>query len=130
MQREQYGATVHLFIGMGYNPGKITFISLTFTTNHKASYQGLNSLFPFRSISSSTFIIILSRSSFNHSFGARSSFLQIVPSYHTYLRLKAEASCNSLWYIENMLVAFLGPSEEEGPNRREMEDVYRLHRIK
>jgi hypothetical protein len=107
MQREQYGVTVHLFIGTGFNPGKITFISLTFTANHKASYQGLGSLFPFRSVSPSTFIIILSRSSFSHSFGARSSFLQVVPSYHAYLRLKAEASCNSLCYTENMLVTFL-----------------------
>jgi hypothetical protein len=26
-QREQYGVTVHLFIGMGRSPGKITFMS-------------------------------------------------------------------------------------------------------
>jgi hypothetical protein len=100
MQREQYGFTVHLFIGTGCNPGKITFISLTFTTNHKASYRGLNSLFPFKSVSSSTFIIILSRSSFDHSFSVLSSFLQIVPSYHAYLRLEAEASCNNLCYTK------------------------------
>jgi hypothetical protein len=25
IQREQYGATVHLFIGTGHSPGKITF---------------------------------------------------------------------------------------------------------
>jgi hypothetical protein len=29
-QREQYGVTVHLFIGTGRNLGKITFMSLTF----------------------------------------------------------------------------------------------------
>jgi hypothetical protein len=40
MQCEQYGATVHLFIGTGYNPSKITFISLTFTGNHKACGGG------------------------------------------------------------------------------------------
>jgi hypothetical protein len=34
IQHEQYGATVHLFIGMGRSPGKITFMSLTFTYNH------------------------------------------------------------------------------------------------
>jgi hypothetical protein len=28
IQREQYGATVHLFIGMGRNPSKITFKTL------------------------------------------------------------------------------------------------------
>jgi hypothetical protein len=107
MLREQYGVTVHLFIGTGRNPDKITFISLTFTANHKASYQGLSSLFPYRSVSSSTFIIILSRSSFSHSFGARSSYLRVVFPYHVYLRLKAKASYNSLYYTKNILVMFL-----------------------
>jgi hypothetical protein len=60
MQREQYGVTVHLFIGTGRSPDKITFMSLTFTVNHKASYQGLSSLFTFRLVSSSTFDIIQS----------------------------------------------------------------------
>jgi hypothetical protein len=31
-QREQYGGTVHLFIGTGRNPDEITFVSLV--TNH------------------------------------------------------------------------------------------------
>jgi hypothetical protein len=65
IQREQYGVTVHLFIGAGRSPDKITFMSLTFTANHKASYLGLSSIFPFRSVSSSTFVIILSQSSFS-----------------------------------------------------------------
>jgi hypothetical protein len=38
IQREQYDASVHLFIGMGHSPGKNTFMALTFTydqnTNH------------------------------------------------------------------------------------------------
>jgi hypothetical protein len=32
-QREQYGVTVHLFIGIGCNLRKITFMSLTFTVS-------------------------------------------------------------------------------------------------
>jgi hypothetical protein len=32
-QREQYGGTVHLFIGTGHSPDEITFVSLV--TNHK-----------------------------------------------------------------------------------------------
>jgi hypothetical protein len=59
MQREQYDVTVHLFIGTGRSPGKITFMSLTFTINHKASYQGLSSLFSFRSVPSFTIVIML-----------------------------------------------------------------------
>ena len=38
IQREQYGANVHLFIGTGHSLGKSTFMSLIFTydrnTNH------------------------------------------------------------------------------------------------
>jgi hypothetical protein len=97
-QREQYGVTVHLFIGIGHNLNKITFISLTFTVDHKASCRGLNSLFSFRSVSPFIIVIALSQSSFSHSFGASLSFLQATPSYHAHLHLKAEASCNNLIY--------------------------------
>jgi hypothetical protein len=37
IQREQYGGTVHLFIGAGHNPDKITSMPLTFTLNYNAS---------------------------------------------------------------------------------------------
>jgi hypothetical protein len=33
IQREQYGATVHLFIGTGRSPGKNTFMTLTSVNN-------------------------------------------------------------------------------------------------
>jgi hypothetical protein len=100
MQREQYGDVVHLFIGTGCNPGKITFMSLTFTINHKSSYRGLSSLFSFRSVPSFTTVIMLSGSSFSRSFGARLTFLQAAPSYHAHLHLNVEASCISLCYAE------------------------------
>jgi hypothetical protein len=100
IQPEQYGVTVHLFIGTGRNPDKITLMSPTFTINHKASYQGLGSLFPFRSVSSSVFVIILSQSSFSHSFGVRSSCLRVVYPYHAYLHPKAETSCSNLCYTK------------------------------
>jgi hypothetical protein len=106
IQREQYCVTIHLFIGTGCSPNKITFMYLTFTANHEASYQGLSSLFPFRSVSSSTFIIILSRSSFSHSFGVRPSCLRVVSSYHTFLHLKTKTSYSSLSYTEKILVTF------------------------
>jgi hypothetical protein len=38
IQREQYGATVHLFIGTGRSLGKSTFISLTFTYDHNITH--------------------------------------------------------------------------------------------
>jgi hypothetical protein len=100
-------ADSHPFVGMGRSPDKITFMSLTFIVNHEASYQGLSSLFPFRSVSSSTFNIKLSQSSFSHSFGVRSSCLRVVSLYHANLHPKAEASCSSLFTLKNMLVTFL-----------------------
>ena len=51
IQREQYGATIHLFIGTGRSLDEITFMSLTFTVNHEANYRGIDSLFPFKSVS-------------------------------------------------------------------------------
>jgi hypothetical protein len=38
IQREQYGATVHLFIGMGRNPSKSTFVSSTFIHNYNINH--------------------------------------------------------------------------------------------
>jgi hypothetical protein len=91
-QREQYGVTVHLFIGTEHNLDEITFMSLIFTVDPKASYRGLSSLFSFKSVSLFTIVNVLSRSSFSHSFRASLSFVQTAPSYHTYLYLKVEPS--------------------------------------
>jgi hypothetical protein len=49
-QREQYGGTVHLFIGTGHSPCKITSMPFTFANNFKVIRRGLNSLFPFKSV--------------------------------------------------------------------------------
>ena len=50
-QREQYGGTVHLFIGTGHNPYKITFMPFTLDNNSIVICRGLNSLFIFKSVS-------------------------------------------------------------------------------
>ena len=50
-QREQYGGTVHLFIGTGHSLCKITFMPFTFDNNYIVVYRGLNSLFIFKSVS-------------------------------------------------------------------------------
>jgi hypothetical protein len=50
-QREQYGGTVHLFIGTGHSPYKITFMPFAFDNNSIVIYRGLNSLFIFKSVS-------------------------------------------------------------------------------
>jgi hypothetical protein len=51
-QREQYGGTIHLFIGMGRSLVKITFMSLMTSYNHDTNYHGLIGLFLFKSVQS------------------------------------------------------------------------------
>jgi hypothetical protein len=50
-QREQYGNTVHLFIGMGRSPCKIAYMPFTFANDSIVIHRGLNSLFIFKSVS-------------------------------------------------------------------------------
>jgi hypothetical protein len=47
---EQYGVTVHLFIGTGRSPCKITLMPFTFANNSIVIHRGLNSLFIFKSV--------------------------------------------------------------------------------
>jgi hypothetical protein len=49
-QREQYGGIVHLLIGMGHNPTRITFMSLMTSYNHDTNHHGLIGLFLFKSV--------------------------------------------------------------------------------
>jgi hypothetical protein len=61
-QREQYGGTVHLFIGAGHSPCEITLMPFTFGSNSIVIHQGLNSLFIFKSVSFSAITPKLSSS--------------------------------------------------------------------
>jgi hypothetical protein len=70
-QREQYGGTVHLFIGTGRSLCEITFIPFIFTIDIRTIYRGLNSLFLFKSVP----FLPLSRSFLAHSFGTGSTFV-------------------------------------------------------
>jgi hypothetical protein len=106
IQREQYDATVHLFIGTWCNPDKITSMPLTFNLNYNASYQGRSSLFLFRPVPSFILAIISSRSSFSHSFRGEN------------LHPKAKASCNSLCYTKHMIShVFEDLRKRKAPNR-------------
>jgi hypothetical protein len=71
-QREQYGNTVHLFIGTGRSPCKITSRPFAFDNNSIVIYLGLDSLFLFKSVSS---FPPSCRSSLAHSFGSVPSFI-------------------------------------------------------
>jgi hypothetical protein len=71
-QREQYENIVHLFIGTGHSPCKITSRPFTFDNNSIVIYMGLDSLFLFKSVSS---FLPSCRSFLAHSFGS------VPPSY-------------------------------------------------
>jgi hypothetical protein len=73
-QREQYGNTVHLFIGTGRSPCKITSRPFAFAYNSIVIHQGLDSLFLFKSVS---FFLSSCRSSLAHSFGSIPSFVSL-----------------------------------------------------
>ena len=49
-QREQYSGTVHLLIGTEHSLCKITFMPFMLTIDLRTIYQGLNSLFLFKSV--------------------------------------------------------------------------------
>ena len=49
-QHEQYVVTVHLFIGTGRSPDKITFVSLITNHNYSTNYPGQRGLFLFKSV--------------------------------------------------------------------------------
>jgi hypothetical protein len=73
-QREQYRSTVHLFIGTGCSPCKITPMPFTFANDSIVIHRGLNSLFPFKSV---PFSAILPNSP-AHSFGSAPTFVFFV----------------------------------------------------
>jgi hypothetical protein len=77
IQREQYMGTIHLFIGTGRSLYEITSVSLITNYDHNTDYQGLYSLFLFKSVSSFIFSMTPNRSSSNCSFD--------ISSYHTCL---------------------------------------------
>jgi hypothetical protein len=49
-QHEQYGGTVHLFIGTGRSLCKIIFMPFMLTIILRTIHRGLDSLFPFKSV--------------------------------------------------------------------------------
>jgi hypothetical protein len=49
-QHEQYGVTIHLFIGTGRSPVEITFMPSISDYKHDTNYLGLINLFLFRSV--------------------------------------------------------------------------------
>jgi hypothetical protein len=113
-QREQYRITVHLFIGTGRSPYKITLMPLTFINNSMIILRGPIWFFIFKSV----------------------SFSAAIPKlFYTQLRLCANIRvlCASSYrgsdpspkipvnvlYSRNIVKSFFrGPSEAEGPQQK------------
>jgi hypothetical protein len=98
MQLEQYRGTVHLFIGTGHNSDEITSMSLINNYDHNIDYQGLYSLFLFKSVSSFAFNMIPSRSSFNRSFG----FVRIIFGLYLHVAPAFVLSCRRCFFLEDL----------------------------
>jgi hypothetical protein len=90
-QREQYRGTVHLFIGTGHSPDKITFMPLITNHNHDTNYQGLCSLFLFKSVMPFVWSVSSCRSSFNCSVGIH---LHVTPT--------CISSCRGCFCLEDL----------------------------
>jgi hypothetical protein len=101
IQREQYRGIVHLFIGTRHSPDKTTYVSLTTNYNYNIDYQGLYSLFLFKSVSSFVFSMSPCRSSFNRSFDL---YLHVTPAYvlGEYPCIATGTYNNIITYIQNV----------------------------
>ena len=108
-QREQYGGTVHLFIGTGHNPYKITFMPFTLDNNSIVIYRGLNSLFIFKSVS-----LFVATPKLSCSHLRRCINLRIILVYCD-ADLSPKIPVHTLYSRNTVKSCFWGPSEAEGP---------------
>jgi hypothetical protein len=91
-QHEQYGGTVHLFIGTGRSLCKITFMPFMFTIDLRTIHRGLDSFSPL-----SRFLFLpLSRSTLACSFGTASTFVSTMLSI----------SCTVLFRVRRYLYVY------------------------
>jgi hypothetical protein len=131
-QREQYGNIVHLFIGTGRSPCKITLMPFTFINNSIVILRGLIWLFIFKSVSSSchyaeALLRIASWSSYPSSWSpSQSSFVLTMFLYTRNLTSKVPVH---IFLLENIVkLHFWGPSEAEGPQHAlSWTEVSRVH---
>jgi hypothetical protein len=110
-QREQYGSTVHLFIGTGRSPCKITLMPFTFVSDSIVTHRGLNNLFLFKSVSFSAIVSKLSCTYLRLCANLR------IPcaSSHRGSNPSPKVPVHVLYFRNIVKSCFLGPSEAEGP---------------
>jgi hypothetical protein len=83
-QSEQYRSIVHLFIGTGRSPCKITLMPFTFVNDSIVTHRGLNGLFLL-----SRFLFLLTcRSSPVRSFSPAPTFVFFVLAFHILILIR------------------------------------------
>jgi hypothetical protein len=98
-QREQYRSTVHLFIGTGCSPCKITHMPFTFVNDSIVTRRGLNSLFLL-----SRFLFLLTcRSSPVRSFGPAPTFIFFVLAFHVVVLIRVRRYLFMYYTSETLL---------------------------
>jgi hypothetical protein len=113
-QREQYGSTAHLFIDTGCSPCKITPMPFTFANNSIVIHRGLNSLFPFKSVSFSAITPKLSCEQLRFY-----AILRILcASSHCGFDLSPKVPVHVSYSRNIVKSCFWGPSEAEGPQQQ------------
>jgi hypothetical protein len=112
-QREQYGDTVHLFIGTGRSPCKITLMPFTFTNNSMIILRGLIWFFIFKSVS---FSAVLPKLFYTQ---LRLCAILRVPCASSYCGSdpSPKIPVNALYSKNIVKSCFWGPSEAEGPQQ-------------
>jgi hypothetical protein len=118
-QREQYGNTVHQFIGTGRSPCKITLMPFTFINNSIVILRGLIWLFIFKSVSHSrryaeALMHIASWSSYPSSWSPSQSIFVLTMLLYT-RNLTSKVPVHIFLLEKIVKLRFWGPSEAEGP---------------
>jgi hypothetical protein len=118
---KKYENTVHLFIGTGRSPCKITLMPFTFINNSIVILQGLIRLFIFKSVSSScryTEAILHTASWLSYPSSWSSSQSSFVLTMFLYTRNLSSKVPVHMFLLEDIVkLRFWGPSEAEGPQQ-------------
>jgi hypothetical protein len=112
-QREQYGSTVHLFIGTGRSPCIITLMPFTFANDSIVIHRGLNSLFPFKSVPLSAIMPKLPCAQLR----LYANLRILCTSSHCGSDPSPKVPVHVLYSRNIVKSCFWGPSEDEGPQQ-------------
>jgi hypothetical protein len=98
-QPEQYRSTVHLFIGTGRSPCKITPMPFTFVNDSIVTHRGLNDLF----ILSRFLFLLTCRSSPVRSFGPAPTFVFFMLAFHVVILIRVRRYLFMYYTLETLL---------------------------